>query len=258
MFNKEFEKRLGAAKKAREKLSHKPGVLVGSLVSYQKGLFLSNYANCLLNRQIDVFDDAILLLENDRIPAACTISRGMIETHAFAKLLSKNVANVLNTKSGKESVEESLAIVEGFLNSSRIKESEQKKISKGVYDPGEYQFTEQAKYRFENLLATSQHVMNALRNLYKEEMKFTGGKESHIEMTYDLLSEWVHPSQTSIFHNYVSDTHNVPTSLEHINIFDNAKLQCATALLFLADGMAVYDFLGALADEISKRDAESS
>lgn len=258
MFKKIFEERISEAKKAREELSHKPGILVYKEQARDEGLYLSNYANCLLNRQIDIFDDAILLLENDRVPAACTISRGMIETHAFAKLLLSKVANILNTKSGKESAEEALDIVRGFTNSSRIKESEQKKISKGVYDPNDYQFTEQAKFRFENMLAGSEHVMNALRNLYKEEMTFTNKNESQIEMTYDILSEWVHPSQTSIFHNYVSDTHNVPTSLGYINIYDAAKLQCATALLFIVESMEIYNFSVELANEISMRHAQSS
>ncbi|TOF01995.1 hypothetical protein CGJ31_23590, partial [Vibrio parahaemolyticus] len=77
-----------------------------------------------------------------------------------------------------------LDLVIKFINSSRIKETEQKKIKKGVYDPNDYQFTDQAKYRFENMLAASEHVMNALRNVYKNEMKFSGEKQSQIEMAY--------------------------------------------------------------------------
>jgi len=258
LFKKIYKERLNEAKKARQELSHKKGILVGSSHSNDRGLYLSNYANCLINRQLDIFDDTIFLLENDKTPSACTISRGMIETHAFAKLLANKVAKILNTKSGKESAEEALDFVTKFINSSRIKETEQKKISKGVYNPNEYQFTEQAKHRFENMLAGSEHVMNALRDVYKDEMKFTGKKESQIEMTYDLLSEWVHPSQTSIFHNYVPDTHNVPTSLGRVNMFDNARLQCVTALVLIMEAASVHNFMIDMANEITKRDSERS
>ncbi|HHF3233046.1 TPA: hypothetical protein ACPJ2O_004660 [Vibrio diabolicus] len=258
MLRKVYKERLNLAKEVRESLSHKEGILVGLPHSNDRGMHLSNFANCLLNRQLDIFDDAIFLLENDRIPSACTISRGMIETHAFAKLLATKVAKTLNAKSGKESAEEALDLVIKFINSSRIKETEQKKIKKGVYDPNDYQFTDQAKYRFENMLAASEHVMNALRDVYKNEMKFSGEKQSQIEMAYDLLSEWVHPSQTSIFHNYVPDTHNVPTSLGRVNIFDNAKLQCATALAFIVEAADIHATMTAMAEEITKRDSQAS
>jgi hypothetical protein len=158
LFNEAIEKILQEARLARSKLSKKPGIIVGDRNSQEKGLYLSNYADCLLNRQIDIFDDSIFLLENDRIPSACIISRGMIETYAFSKLLSKKVVKVLDNKKGSESVEEALKLVMSFTNSSRIKETEQKKIQKGIYDPSDYMFTEQAKHRFSNMLAGSEHV----------------------------------------------------------------------------------------------------
>ncbi len=124
MFNEAIEKSLKEASLARSKLSKKPAIIVGTKNSPGKGLYLSNYANCLLNRQIDIFDDSILLLKNDRIPSACIISRGMIETYAFSKLLSKKVAKALESKNGSESAENALELIMGFINSSRIKETE--------------------------------------------------------------------------------------------------------------------------------------
>ncbi|MEJ6654684.1 MAG: DUF5677 domain-containing protein [Pseudomonas sp.] len=258
MFKEAIEKSLKEAKTAREELRHRPGFVVGNLGSSDKGLHLSNYANCLLNRQLDIFDDSIFLLENDRVPSACTISRGMIETYAFSKLLSKNIAKILSAKSGEESVEDSLKVIVNFTNSSRLKESEQKKISKGIYDPKDYVFTEEAKHRFENMLAGSEHVMNALRDLYKDEITHTKGKESQFEITYDSLSEWVHPSQTSIFHNYVPDTHNIPTSIGILHLYDGARMSCARALHFIVDSKNIYDWTIELADEITRRGAEYS
>ncbi|MBR9902716.1 MAG: hypothetical protein GYB15_02010 [Gammaproteobacteria bacterium] len=258
MHKKIVEESLNEAKSARNQLSHKPGIIVGNLNPQNKGLYLSNYANCLLNRQIDIFDDTIFLVENNRIPAACAISRGMIETYAFSKLLSKKIAKVLNNKTGVESVDASLQLVMDFTNSSRFKESEQKKISKGIFDPNDYMFTEEAKYRFENMLAGSEHVMNALRDLYEDELKHTSEKESQFEITYDILSEWVHPSQTSVFHNYVPETHNVPTSMGDVHLYDAAKMSCARALHFIVDSMNVYNWTIELSDEITRRGKEYS
>lgn len=256
MFNEKIDTLLNEATLAREKLSQKPGIIVGDRYPSNKGLFLSNYANCLLNRQLDIFDDTLLLLENNRIPAACAISRGMIETYAFAKLLSKKVAKILVSKTGKESVEESLELVIRFTNSSRWKESEQKKISKGIVDPNDYMLTEQAMHRFENMLASSEHVLDALRDLYKDERKHTGHKESQFEILYDTLSEWVHPSQTSVFHNYVPETHNRPTSMGNMHLYDGARMSCVRSLHFITDSAHIYDWTLELADEITRRGAD--
>lgn len=258
MFNEITEKILNEAKNARKNLIHQPGIIIGTACKSDKGLYLSNYANCLLNRQIDIFDDAIFLLENGRTASACTISRGMIETYAFSSILYKKVAKIINGKSGKVSVDESLNIILEFTNSSRIKESEQKKIKKEIYNPDDYLFTEQAKHRFQNMLASSEHVMNALRELYKEEMEHSNVNESFFELIYDALSEWVHPSQTSIFHNYVPETQEIPTSMGIINLYDSARMNCAQALQLITDSMNVYDSTLKLAREITRRSNEKS
>lgn len=253
MFSEITKKILQEAKLARKKVHHKPGIAVGKAAISDNGVYLSNYAGCLLNRQIDIFDDTILLLKNNRIPAACTISRGMIETYAFAKLLSKKIATILTDKPGETGVQEALNLVVSFTNSSRIKETEQKKVSKGIINIDDYSFTEQARHRLENMLAGSEHVLNALRDLYKDEMKQTKEKESNTENLYDALSEWVHPSQTSVFHNYVPDTHQIHTSVGFIHLHDGARLSCARALHFITDSKNIYDWTLRLANEITCR-----
>ncbi len=258
LFDEVIEESLRDARLARASLTKEPGTIVGNTSSSNKGLYLSNYANCLLNRQIDIFDDSILLLENDRIPSACIISRGMIETYAFSKLLSKKISKVLKNKTGSESVEDALDLTIGFINSSRLKETEQEKIRKGIFDPNDYMFTDQAKHRFENMLAGSEHVMNALRDLYKDEMAHTKEKESQFEIVYDALSEWVHPSQTSVFHNYVPETHYIPTSQGSFHLYDAARMSCARALHFITDSLNIYNWTIDLANEITRRSVESS
>lgn len=256
MFEALIEQSLNEAKAARLELSKVDGIIVEKIHNPDKGLYLSNYSNLLMNRQIDIFDDALLLLEKDRYQGACVISRGMIETHAFSRLLNKKVEKILANQSGPESVEKCLDIILGFINSSRFKKSEQEKIQKGVYDPKDYMFTEETKHRFENLLSVSQHVMNALRDLYEDEMKQTKQNESDFEMTYDILSEYVHPSQTSIFHYYTPETHIIPTSQGPIHAYEAAKLQCARALHFIVDAKNQHSWSSQLADEMTKRGKE--
>lgn len=253
MFNELATDSLFEAKDARASLCICTGVIVGQSSSSSPGAYLTNYSQCLLNRQIDIFDDAILLLENNRIPSACAISRAMIETYAFAKFLGYTLLKALEKKSGNECANECLKIILKFTNSSRFKETEQKKVAKGIVSINDYKFTPQAKHRLVNGLAASEHVMNALRSLFTEEMKHTGHKESQFEMTYDGLSEWVHPSQTSIFHNYVPDTHVVPTSLGDTHIYDVARLQCARALHFITDSNNIHSWLCEIAHEIDCR-----
>lgn len=253
MFKEVISKSLLEAKEARASLTKRQGVIVNAVPGAERGLYLANYAVCLLNRQIDIFDDSLLLLENDRVPSACIVSRGMIETHAFARFLANSISKTLSEKSGKESVEQCLDIVLRFTNSSRYKETEQKKLAKGIFELEDYAFTEQARDRMASSLAASEHVMNALRALYKEELDHTKAKESQFEIVYDALSEWVHPSQTSIFHNYVPATHLVPSSQGEVHLHEVAIVQCVRALQFIMDSMNIHEWLFEMGDEISRR-----
>ncbi|WP_272520849.1 MULTISPECIES: DUF5677 domain-containing protein [unclassified Providencia] len=248
-----IEQSLNKAKAARATLSKINGVTIAKMNNPARGLYLTNYANLLMNRQIDIFDDALHLLENERYQTACIISRGMIETHAFSRLLNKKVEKILNNQSGHESVDQAIDVILSFINSSRFKKSEQEKIQNGVFDPNDYMFTEEAKYRFKNLLAVSQHVMNALRNLYEDEMKQTNQKESDFEITYDLLSEYVHPSQTSIYHYYTPESHLVFTSVGNIHAYESAQMLCARALLFILEAKNQLNWSLQLANEMTKR-----
>lgn len=234
-------------------MTKKPTSFIGIESPADYGLYLKNYANCLLNRQIDIFDDSIFLLDHKRIPSACAVSRGMIETYAFSKLLSHKIAKILTSKKGEESSRACIELILAFTNSSRAKQSEQEKLKNGSFKLGDYHFTDQAKTRMENMLASSEHVMNALRALYKEELDHTKATESGFEQAYDILSEWVHPSQTSIFHNYVKETHVIPTSFGNINFFDSALSSCIRALHFITDSVNIYNWTNELADELSAR-----
>lgn len=245
---------LAEAESARAALVKAPAVLVGTRSGAASGDYLANYSICLLNRQIDIFDDSILLLNSDRIPSACLISRGMIETYAFAQLLAKKLLKTLTTKSGTESANECLLIVLAFTNSSRFKVSEQKKMHSGIFKMEDYALTEQAVARMESSLADSEHVLNALRSLYREELDHTGEKESQFEILYDALSEWVHPSQTSVFHCYTPETHLIHTSQGDVHLHDAAKLQCARALHFITDSLNIHYRLLDIGREMTKRE----
>lgn len=253
MYRELLEESLNEAKAARAALSKVNGVVVEKMHNPDCGLYLANYANLLMNRQIDIFDDGLLLLENERYQTACIVSRVMIETHAFSRLLNKKVEKILTNQTGPESVDKALKVIIDFTNSSRFKKSEQEKIQKGVFDPNDYAFTEEAKYRFENLLATSQHVMDSLRDLYKDEMKQTNQGESQFELTYDILSEYVHPSQTSIYQYYTPENHFVSTSDGNIHAYEFAQLQCVRALYFILEAKNQHFCSLQLANEMTKR-----
>lgn len=258
MFKDIIEESLVEAKIARSKLTKEVGIVVANLIEPEQGLYLLNYANCLLNRQIDIFDDCIFLLENDRLQSAFALSRGLIETHAFARLLNNKIEKILLNQGGIDSVDKAIDTVLKFTNSSRIKKSEEEKIQKGVYDPNDYFFTEQTKFRFENHLSVSQHVMNALRDLYADELEQTQHKESMFEMAYDILSEYVHPSQTSIYNYYTPETYFVPTSVGNVHVHEAGKLQCARALSFIIEAKNLYSWSSQLAEEMTRRGKENN
>lgn len=253
LYTENIEKNLLEAKEVRKKLNKFEGVVVGKKRNPPMGLYLLNYANLLMDRQIDIFDDAILLLDNKRYQAACIISRGMIETHAFSRLLNNSVEKILRNHTGLESVDKALDVILKFTNSSRFKKIEQTKIKDGIFNPDDYMFTEQAKYRFENFLAASQHVAEALRKMYEEEKAQTQHKESQFEITYDALSEYVHPSQISIFNYYTPDIHLTPTSFGDIHTYDSARFLCARALHFIVDAENQHHWSTLLAQEMTNR-----
>lgn len=255
MLDEALEKLLNEAKTAREQLRKAPGKFVGRVYRPLVGEYLKNLAQCLLNRQIDVFDDTLLLLEKDRIASACTVSRAMIETHAIANEIGCALEKILTTRTGRDSSENCLERVLKFTNSSRFKETEQKKLSKGIFQLEDFTFTKEAENRMLNSLASSVHIMNALRTLYSEEMAHTGEKESHFELLYDGLSEWVHPSQTSVFHHYTPETHVIPTSEGNIAFHKGAMILCVRALHFITHGSAQKNWLDEIAEEMSRRDS---
>jgi len=206
-----------------------------------------------LNRQVDIYDDAVFLLNGGRVSSACIVSRGMIETYAIAKLIGDKIFKILSEKDGAESLDECDKVLLNFINSSRIKVSEQEKLRDRIFDPNEYTFTPEALQRMESSLASNEHVMNALRNLYKFEMKTTGAKESRFMMIYDILSEWVHPSQTSVFHHYTPETHMITTSHGPVHLHTAAQLNCLEALHFITDSMNMHDWLISISEEMSQR-----
>ncbi len=61
---------LEASIRSRAGLSKKEVICYGTSPN-TAGLLFSNFANMILNRMIDLFDDVLFLLENNRIPSAC-------------------------------------------------------------------------------------------------------------------------------------------------------------------------------------------
>jgi hypothetical protein len=246
------EKALAEAKAARAKLRKQEVVFVGNAANPEGGKYLSNYAAGLLNRQMDIFDDCILLLQHDRIPAACVLSRGMIETYALAMYAAHTIKDILTKDESAAGAELAVQKTIAFTNSSRFKVTEQKRFKKGVFTLDGYTFTEEAKQRLQLGLATNEQITNALLHLYDAEMKETDRTESRFQLLYGLLSEWVHPSQTSLWHNYAHETQSILTSIGNVQVHDAAKNYCAQALHFMTATDDMYQHMVEMADAISR------
>ncbi|VTR28919.1 Uncharacterised protein [Serratia fonticola] len=61
-----------------------------------------------------------MLLEKGRIQSACVLSRGMIETHAFARILNKKIEKILTEQRELESVDNALNVLMKYINSFKI------------------------------------------------------------------------------------------------------------------------------------------
>jgi len=72
-----------------------------------------------------------------------------------------------------------------------------------------------------------------MRFLFQMELQQTGKKESLFELTYNGLSEWVHPSQTSLFHKYAVDTHRIESSKGAVSLPVRTRWECAQGLYLI-------------------------
>jgi len=244
--------KLEEARNCRMRLAHVPVCALRNASNPEPGAFVSNYAGGLLNRQIDIFDDAILLLDNGRLASACAVARGMLETYAMAIYATDEIAKVFNKgTTAKEKVKGAVEKVLSFTNSSRFKKTQQEKLAKGIFELSDFHFTEEAQARMLNSLAGNVHVMNALRFLYDEQKKRTGSKESATELAYDGLSEWVHPSQTSVWHRYSEEVHLIDTSMGKMHLNDSAMIGISYALHFITASQDVYEGMVEVADKIT-------
>lgn len=97
----ETEPLLTKCKAIRKNMITKQCIIVSNLDNPKVKDYLINFTNCCYNRMLDIFDDTIYLLDKKRIPSACTISRAMIETHAFLVLTIDNVNKILEKKRNK-------------------------------------------------------------------------------------------------------------------------------------------------------------
>lgn len=194
------------------------------------GLHYTNYCNMVSNRMLMLYDDCVLLLASGRTAATCVIARCILETYAIGRLSIKDVSKTLE----KNGVDKAYETVLAYINSSRLKVEEQKRFKAGAFPPENYHLTPEALARMENEEAAAKHILNAMRNLFAEEMQIAGRDTSRFEMVYESLCEWTHPSQTSLFHAFAEETWMVPTSIGQVSIWDAALLSCAEAMHCIA------------------------
>ena len=188
--------------------------------------YVGNFGAMILNRSIDNFDDALFLLDARRYPAACVIARGLMETIAFGHYTLNAVREELSANGGNAASEVAIR----HTNSSFLKSKEQVALKKGVFELDDYQFTDQARERMLAEAAATVKVSKALSFMFKEEQAQSGEKESKVELMYDALCEWTHPSQTSLFTWYADGGETTPTSVGPVHVKQSAKFQCVMGL----------------------------
>lgn len=224
------DQRMAAADKARGAQQIKEERYSGPYGGQDGGTVYLNYSRTISNRMLSLYDDCVLLLREDRVASGCIIARCILETFAVGHFAQFEVTKAF--ESGR--VDAANEVVLAYVNSSRIKVEEQGRLKKGKFSARDYHFTKQALNRMEKEEAASKHIMNALRHLFKLEMEGTKQPESHLEFVYETLSEWTHPSQTSLMHAFTRETWDVPTSQGAISIWDAAIYGCSHALFCVA------------------------
>lgn len=247
VFADETTSALAEAKIVRRSLRRQPVYFLGNLATGPKD-YVGNFGAMILSRSIDNFDDALFLLEARRYPAACAIARGLVETVAFGIYSLAKIREELTANGGRAATEVAIR----HTNSSFLKSKEQTSLKKGVFALDDYQFTDQAKARMLAEAAATIRVSKALDFIFKGEREQTGAKESKVELMYDALCEWTHPSQMSLFTYYAEGAELTPTSAGPVHIRQAAKLHCAMGLkLIISVPPLMADFAQAAADVLA-------
>lgn len=241
------EKSLAVSANARAKLQLADVQFLGAMGVADPGRHFSNYANMIFNRVVTLYDDCDLLLSRGRTSAACVMARCIVETYAVGEFAAHEVVKGFNNGGLQKAGETVLA----YVNSSRIKAEEQKRFKAGTFSPDDYHFTPDALARMQNEEAVSKHILNAMRHLFKQEMNVSSRKESAFELLYEQLSEWTHPSQTSLFHAFAQDTWLVETSIGKISIWDGARGACGKAMHFITAVSDLRDRMTEVAQDLS-------
>jgi hypothetical protein len=201
---------------------------------------------------LSLYDDCVLLLREDRTASACVLARCILETFAVGHFAQFEVAK--SYESG--GADKAGPVVLDYVNSSRIKVEEQKRLKKNKFSLNDYHFTAEAVSRMQKEEAASKHIMNALRHLFQLQMEATGQTESALEFVYEVLSEWTHPSQTSLMHAFTKETWNVPTSAGSISVWDAARSACSHGVYCVAGLPELRTRMEALAQKLSAGKAE--
>jgi hypothetical protein len=175
------------------------------------------------SRCVELFDDCLNLLEKDRIPASATLARALIETIGFLALLRSEVMVTLPLD--REAFGTN---VWKMANSSDFKWRMQK-----YEQPREGEiYTEEAMARFdmprERAVRPAAEAVAGLQSFLKAEI--SEGAAEIVFTTYSVLSEWSHPSQTSLMHAYTNLGAAVPSSLGMLRPIEAARHPVSWAL----------------------------
>ncbi|MBO9722984.1 MAG: hypothetical protein J7530_01280 [Novosphingobium sp.] len=220
---------------------------LGAMGVTDPGRHFANYANMIFNRILTLYDDCEMLVSHKRTSAACVMARCIIETYAVGEFAMYEVAKGFNSGG----LEKAGGTVLSYVNSSRIKVEEQKRFKKGSFSEEAYHLTPDALARMEKEEAASKHILDAMRHLFKQEMKISSRNESEFELLYEQLSEWTHPSQTSLFHAFAKDAWLIETSAGRLSFWDGARAGCGKAMHFIVAAEDLRERMTEVANSLS-------
>ncbi|WP_048708965.1 DUF5677 domain-containing protein [Microvirga massiliensis] len=170
-----------------------------------------------LSRAVDLFDDCIILLENERLTSSLIIARAFFEQAAYTTYILDRAEELSGDLDALE------AVLVDLDNSSE----QRRRLFAEDPDPNQAH-TEAAVAKYGQktpAISTAELIKSLQRALTK-----LGDDEGKARLMYSTLSEWSHPTLFSVVHAYTKGVPDTPTSIGMISAAEARRAYIAWAL----------------------------